>query len=123
MIKLIFMLKRKQGMTPDEFRAYYEGSHVRMARQYTGHLLESYERNYINRIDAPPTESGADIVAFDYDVVTEMRFKDQAAVDGAMAIFGGLEVGHLFVEDEKQFLDRKTILMLTCDEVNTGTSL
>jgi hypothetical protein len=123
MIKLIFMLKRKDGMTREQFRVHYEGSHVKMARRYVGHLLESYERNYINEISAPPTETGAETVSFQYDVITEMRLNALAAVDKMAAVFADPEVGPLFIEDEHRFLDRKSILMLRCEEVSTGTSL
>lgn len=123
MIKLIFMLKRREDLSSEEFRALYEGSHVAMARQWVGHLLESYTRNYILETAAPPTESDAAILPFQYDVVTEMVLKDQRRVDEMLRIFGSDEAAPLFVADEARMFDRRYTLMLRCEEIDTGTTL
>jgi hypothetical protein len=36
MVKVIFLLKRKAGLTPQQFRAHYESSHVKLAQKYIG---------------------------------------------------------------------------------------
>jgi hypothetical protein len=59
MVKLIFLLKRKPGITPEQFRAHYENSHSRHAQKYIGHLLIGYHRNYpifatLNPSEVPP---------------------------------------------------------------------
>ncbi|WP_323809663.1 EthD domain-containing protein [Sphingobium baderi] len=40
MIKIIWLLKRKPGMSKEAFREHYENSHVVLAHKYVGHLLE-----------------------------------------------------------------------------------
>src|SRR3546814_14773322 len=46
MIKMLWLLKRKPGMSKEAFREHYENSHVVLAHKYVGHLLEGYHRNY-----------------------------------------------------------------------------
>src|SRR3982074_2903866 len=45
-VKVIFFLKRKAGLTPQQFRTHYENSHVKLAQKYIGHLVVAYKRNY-----------------------------------------------------------------------------
>ena len=46
MFKVIWLLRRKPGITMDQFRNHYENSHARLAQKYFGDLMLSYKRNY-----------------------------------------------------------------------------
>src|SRR4051794_32707745 len=39
MFKAIFFLKRKPGISHEQFREHYENSHVKLADKYLGHLM------------------------------------------------------------------------------------
>ncbi len=125
MIKVIWLLKRKPGMSKEAFREHYENSHVVLAHKYVGHLLEGYHRNYpIEGWLAPSSKREDGVVEpfdYEYDCITEMRIKDADAAEEMLRIFNDPEIGKIFVDDEHRFLDRKLVVMLTCDEVNTGT--
>ncbi|WP_162986924.1 EthD domain-containing protein [Sphingomonas paeninsulae] len=125
MIKVIWLLKRKPGMSKEAFREHYESSHVMLAHQYVGHLLEGYHRNYpVEGWLAPSSKREDGVVEpfeYEYDCITEMRIKDEAAADEMLQIFNDPVIGKIFVDDEHRFLDRKKVVMLTCDEVNNGT--
>ena len=41
-IRHIIMVRRKQGLSPEEFRRGYEESHSRIAVRLFGHLFLSY---------------------------------------------------------------------------------
>ena len=45
MIKLIFMFKRKPGLTHEQFRHHYETSHVPLVHKYLSHLFVDYRRS------------------------------------------------------------------------------
>lgn len=120
MIKVIWLIKRKAGMTKEAFRHHYETSHVKLAEQYVGHLLLTYNRNYptegkMNQSEGmdPPVLAPFE---FDWDAITEMRVADQAASDEMFGIFENGESGKVFMEDENRFLDRKRVVMLQCHE-------
>ena len=62
MFKVIWLLRRKPGITIEQFRAHYENSHARLAQKYFGDLLLSYKRNY---------ETGGEKIARDFWQVKE----------------------------------------------------
>ena len=124
MIKIIYFLKRKPGVTPEQFRAHYESSHVALAKEHIGHLLQDYVRNYptfalLNPSNIPP---GTVPAPYDigYDCITEMYVADQAALEEMTRIFNDPVVNPILVEDELQFLDREKTVMIMVDVVNTG---
>lgn len=125
MVKLIFMLKRKDDITAQAFRDHYENSHVKLAQKYIGHLLERYVRNYpLQAVLNPSNQSqtpGASPITSEYDVITEMYLKDALAVQEMSRIFNDPDINPILVEDELKFLDRASTLMLVCDQVDTGT--
>lgn len=124
MIKIIYFLKRKPGISAEQFRAQYEDSHVLLAKKYIGHLLNDYVRNYptfalLNPSNIPPgtTPEPYDI---GYDCITEMHVPDQAAIEEITRIFNDPEINPILVEDELRFLDRDKTVMIMVDVVNTG---
>ena len=118
MIKLIFLLKRKAGLSPEQFRAHYEDSHVKLAQLYFGHLLQGYRRNYPSSATLIATGATAQ---FGYDAIAEMWLEDQTTLERMIAIIRDPEISRVLVSDEEEFLDREATLMLVCDEVDTGT--
>lgn len=127
MIKIIYFLKRKNGTTPEEFRAHYESSHVVLAKKYCGHLIKDYIRNYptfalLNPSNIP---EGTEPQPYDigYDCITEMHVENQAAVEEMTRIFNDPEINPILVEDELRFLERDQTVMILVEVVNNGTNL
>lgn len=127
MIKLIFFLKRKPGISAEEFRDRYENSHALLAKRYIGHLLENYVRNYPTFATLNPSNqpAGSTPAPHDigYDAIAEMWVKDEAALNEVSRIFNDPEINPILVEDELTFLDRDHTVMIICDEVSNGTRL
>ena len=46
MYKVMWLLKRKAGISHAQFREHYENSHAKLAHKYIGHLMLEYKRNY-----------------------------------------------------------------------------
>lgn len=127
MTKLVYFLKRRPDITPQQFRTHYETSHVRLAQKYIGHLLQSYTRHYpVMAIRNPSAVTpGSTPAPYDigYDCITEMVVADGAAVVEMGRIFNDPEINPILVEDELQFLDREQTVMITVESVDTGTAL
>lgn len=125
MNKLVFLLKRKPGITKEEFRERYESSHVPLAKKYIGHLLTGYHRNFPNVALLNPSEqlpgTTPEPYDFEYDAVVEMRVKDAESVAEISRIFNDPDIRPILVEDELTFLDREATVMLVCDESSDGT--
>lgn len=126
MAKLVFFLKRKPGITPEQFRDHYENSHVRYAQKYIGHLLTGYVRNYpmmaILNPSGVPAGSQPAPYEIGYDAITEMRVKDMAAIEEIGRIFNDPDIQPILKADEKKFLDDKATVMIVCDERDSGIS-
>lgn len=114
MIKIIFMLKRKPGMTVEAFRDHYENVHSELARKYIGHLLLSYTRNYVDiagghQEDAIVGVSNAGGEAEDCDVITEMVLSREEDLAEMERINNLPELAPIFAADEERFLDRSKL--------------
>lgn len=107
MIKFIALLKRKKDMPFDDFIARYENFHARFAEPYLRDALQ-YERRYIRPYGNPVDGSFHEP---DFDVVTEIWFKDQETLDRTMgAIANHAEA---FAEDEEHLFDRPATRIFT----------
>ncbi|WP_175425614.1 EthD domain-containing protein [Trinickia violacea] len=126
MAKLVFFLKRKSDITPEQFREHYENSHVRLAQKYIGHLLTGYVRNYptFAALDPSNVPAGTQPSPHDigYDAITEMRVKDMAAIEEIGRIFNDPAIQPVLKADERKFLDDKATVMILCDERDTGVA-
>lgn len=106
MYRMISLLKRKAGLTHQQFRDYYETKHRFLGEDViNGHAL-SYERFYLY----PMAEDGAAPV---YDAVTQMCFPDRGTQERCIsAVWNNPERAKVIVEDEAMFLDRDACLHL-----------
>ena len=123
-VKIMWLLKRKPGLTAEQFREHYERSHVPMAQKHIGHLLLEYRRNYkVETAGGPYFENGG-FAAFDwdYDVITEFVLKSNADVSEMFRVFSDPLVGQEFYEDELNFMDRDRTIMYRCEVVDTSPS-
>ena len=124
MFKVMWLLRRKPGISHEQFKNHYERSHVVMAQKYIGHLLIEYKRNYKTETwgGGVPTDTGGGFGPIDwpYDCVTEWVMKDAAAFDEINAIFAHPVIGKEFHDDEANFLDRDSVVLIKCQVVDTG---
>ena len=103
MQRVFVLLKRKPGMSFEEFRTHYENSHARLGEKYFGHLFASYRRNYI---PAGRRFSDGAIVENAYDCLTELVFRDSDGYRELRRIVSDPEIQRTLREDEEKFLDR-----------------
>jgi uncharacterized protein (TIGR02118 family) len=110
--KMLLFLKRRPGMSPEEFRDYYENFHVPLAKKYS-HGISRYFRRYLQ--PAPLTENGPGS-DFAYDVVTEFWFEDEAVFRSTLDFLGTGMMAEEIIEDEKKLFDRAATRMTTVIE-------
>lgn len=115
-IKIIVMVRRKPGLTPQEFRDGYENSHSRIAVELFGHLWIDYRRNYL--LEGRSFEPGAhgstggpDAIGF--DAVSEYVLRDAAAEAEMSRI--ARENWDMIKEDEARWFDQEHCWTVTCD--------
>ena len=121
MFKALFHIRRKAGISHEQFRSHFENVHVKMAQKYFGHLMVGYHRNY-------PAEviRGARVARTQedspFDCISEWMLPDRATFDEIMRMMGDTPIGREFYADEENFLDREATMLILCDDVvDTGT--
>jgi hypothetical protein len=116
MIKQVANLNARAGMTYSDFVNYYETQHATMAARLIP-TFAKYTRNFVVPDSALQTDLnfGRPIVA-DFDVMTQIWFRDAAAYAAFGNALANPEVARAFAEDEAKLFDRKSIQLFMVDE-------
>ena len=112
MIKGIALLKRKPGLSPEEFRRHYEEVHAPLIRRLIP-SIRGYTRNYVTSSPFPGPSGG------DFDCITEQWFDDARGFQEMIDAMAG-EAGHAIRSDERTFLDRARTVYLMVEETQTA---
>jgi uncharacterized protein (TIGR02118 family) len=117
MIKPMELIKRKPGISRDEFIRHYEEVHAPLALKCFP-TFSRYVRNYAITLPGPEEP--------DLNCITEIWFDD---IEGAMTVIDALggykddavsgyttEIGRVFHEDEEKFMDRGSRVSLLVEE-------
>ncbi|RVQ66344.1 EthD family reductase [Croceicoccus ponticola] len=112
MFKAFVFLKRKDGMSVEEFRSYYETTHALLGKRMLPNL-KKYVRHYLN----PVGDDGVDDMP--YDVITELWFDDRADFDVGMAHISDPDNARIIGEDEENLFDRSAIRFVTVEDAET----
>lgn len=119
---VLIFVSRKPGMSFDDFKAYYEDTHMALIHKQAGpHFPETHTRRYIRRPDADPDNPGTAIMtggtSFSYDAIAELTFPNEEAVQALFAVMGQPENTAARQADEEKFLDRSSIRVVMTDDV------
>lgn len=120
MYKIIWLLKRKPGISHEQFRDHYENSHAVLGQKYFGHLILSYKRNYDAAKQAGQEGAFMASSQSDYDCVTEWVMPSAAAFEECMGLIADPAIGKIFLDDEAHFLDSAATRLVRCDTYDTG---
>jgi hypothetical protein len=113
MIKMVTLLKRKPGMTMDEFINYYETKHSKIGEKYLALHAVRYFRRYLRPLPESIIPTPMDQY---YDVVMEIWFADEAALSAAFTDLMKPEAQREIIEDETKLFDRTRIHVYQVEE-------
>ncbi len=102
--KIIIGLKRRSGMSVQEFRNYYENVHTRVAGKYTQPGMVYYARRYL---DPLPHLDTKEFHEPEFDVITELWYDDPKAAAGLVWMVSEGKLPADVFEDEHNLFDRK----------------
>jgi EthD domain-containing protein len=102
MFKVLAFLKRKPGMSREEFRAYYETRHTALIAELAPPPPGAYRRNFLMIGDA--ANVGAEDL--DFDVVTELEFADRGEYGRWFAALTAPGSRERVEADESNFIDQ-----------------
>jgi uncharacterized protein (TIGR02118 family) len=111
MKKVIILLRRKPGLSHEQFKAYYEANHAPMAVRLFPSFGD-YRRNFIDAA-AYRERHGEDP---EFDVVTEITFHTDADYDAFRATAQRPEVAAEVQADEERFIDRTRMVSFVCTQ-------
>jgi uncharacterized protein (TIGR02118 family) len=115
MFKILLFMKRRPGMSQEEFQQYYEEKHVPLALKYAGGM-KSYKRRYVSPQTHVETGPCSDL---GFDVITELGFDDEATFKTTLNYLSTSHLPDEVIEDEMQLFDRTTFRIATCTEFET----
>ena len=104
MVKAITLIKRKAGISREEFVKHYEEVHAPLALKHFS--FRRYVRNHI-------IPSGVEEPAF--DCITEVWFDDMAKYHVGIN-FWQSEAGQVIRDDEESFMDRSKMVYFLVEE-------
>ena len=103
MPKVVLLMKRKAGLSLAEFKDYYERNHVPLSKRLLGDYMLDYRRNYRSGgIATEVTDAPGDS---DFDVITEIWYADQAAMEAMWARAREPEIAAQIDADGARFMD------------------
>ena len=112
MIKVVTLLTRKPGMSREAFIEHYETHHRIIGEKYLSGFATKYQRRYVR--SAGFREQDGDVPPF--DVLMEIWYPDQEALDGALAVLSTEEAEAEIAADEERLFDRELIRSYTVEE-------
>ncbi len=101
-ITVVTLLKRREGMSKQDFITYYETRHRKIGEQVLAGYATRYARRFLHPMDGVDQEHDA-------DVVTEVDFPDEATRDACFTAMGEPAVMAAIVADEEKLFDRSRI--------------
>jgi hypothetical protein len=102
--KLITLVKRKPGMSKQQFKDYYENHHSKLGEKYLPPYCKKYLRRYLEWVPHPM--KAGQLPGPAYDCLVELWFDTEADCRAFEASVTAPELVKMIIEDEEQFLDR-----------------
>ncbi len=116
LFKILLFMKRRPGMSRDEFMRYYEDKHVLLALKYANGMT-AYKRKFLNPQAHFETGKCAEL---EFDVITELCFDNEETFNQVLKYLANSPMPDEIVEDEKNLFDRTTFRVATCTEFVTN---
>ncbi|SCW53420.1 EthD domain-containing protein [Sphingobium faniae] len=118
MIKVVMFARRKPGISPEEFRDYYENKHVVLAAPYVKGVMIDHFRIYPGKVRAFAEDwtKADDMPEIEppFDAVSVYSFESEKALEDYARFMADPEIAAIFTTDELRFLDRPNCLNGPC---------
>ena len=109
MIKVMVMIKRKPGISHEEFCKHYEEVHAPLALKLLP-TIKKYVRNYV--VILPGMEEPG------FDCITEFWYDDMEGTQASIDTLNS-DAGKVIQDDEATFMDKDKQVVLLVDERET----
>jgi hypothetical protein len=110
-IRVLVFIKKIDSLSSQEFKRYYEDHHVPLVNELLPYY-SGYTRSYLTLPPLYPSDA-----KFDFDVVTELTFKDSAAYEAWSSALAQPNVISRIRADEQHFLQSSRTQMWVVDSL------
>ena len=105
MIRFVMTMRKKPGLSTDEFRRYYESHHRLLGEKH----LKGFASRYVRRfLDPLPARRGCEDEPV-YDVLLEIWYPDLATYEACSLHLSQPEIAREIAEDEARLFDRSSM--------------
>jgi len=111
-IKVVTLLTRKPGMSREAFIEHYETHHRKIGEKYLSGFAVKYQRRYLQSAGF----RGQEGATLPFDVLMEIWYPDQDALDAALAVLSTDEAQAEIMADEERLFDRDLIRSYMVEE-------
>lgn len=128
MPKIIALLRKKPEISMEAFKQHYEMSHAPLILAQARPFITGYTRSYLDYDDphciyglgkfGDGSAAAKDFPRF--DVVTQLEFRDEAAMAAYFAAGQDPELAARKLADEEKFLVREERLIVVSDDVRAS---
>jgi hypothetical protein len=116
-IKVVCLFKKRDGLSSEEFRDYYENHHVKVFDELMAQPgIERYVRRYLTPIADPTT---GEVRSAGFDVIMELWISDRELFESQFQNAQQSEFRTLVAEDEARLFDRSQMYSYVVDEVES----
>lgn len=112
-IKLVMPMKRRPGMSIEEFREYYESNHRLIGEKY----LKGYVTKYMRRFVNPLPDRNGELYDPEYDVILEIWYPDEETFKACGAHLSQPDIAAEIRADEEKLFDMRSMRSYLVDEV------
>ena len=110
-VKIMVLARKKDGLSDDEFRAYYRDRHLPFMHGLLDHGAALHRRNFVMH-----PETGDRL---DFDVVTEAIYEDESILARTVEELSEPLKKRLRIEDEGKFLDPESVRIFRVETEET----
>lgn len=106
MFKIVFCLRRKPGLTPEQFDAHWRDTHAPLVRLHAAALgIRRYVQSTRFESDLADVAAKVRGAPEPFDGVAELWFDSRDAMEAGFSTQAGRAAGRALLEDEARFID------------------
>jgi EthD domain len=123
MLKIVTLIKRKSGISHEEFRACYENNFSHLVSHISRYVVD-FRRTYPIQADSSPAsewvnnnQKAANRAGAPFDCMTELWVENSDTMTKMYETLNLPHIKEIMVSGRQRFMDESSIVAVVCEEV------